>query len=323
MANNHLIGKQIFELELDRPEKSYALQQRISEMVWEKLVPAMATLFDEIVGEEEIVRIEKIELDLGTIDPNADSSADLVDRIIEQLKGKLSKERTLAQTEHDFQDAAQRNYGRQPLRKRYFEIWLYWLEKGALPPYAGRLDAGWLELVFETLGLDDEAITLLATTLKKHPIALERLVLQHRSTDLKSLVELHTGFSQSALLKWVKELRLIYGQLPKGTRPTSFRELEIIFWKSIFKKVILEQKKLESGALATAVFWSAPLIKILHDLPKEVTYDENKFPLLGKIVKERPIPTQGETISKVGPANEDVVVDEITMDSPQFLKMRE
>src|SRR5690606_19832321 len=97
--------------------------------------------------------------------------------------------------------------------QHYFEVWLYWLRKGMLPSYTMPPQSNWIEFVLETLALNSDAVLALENIIKKHPIVLDRLILQHYPKDLKSITELYTGFSQSGLLVFFEELKIIYKTL--------------------------------------------------------------------------------------------------------------
>lgn len=273
MTNKHLIGKQVLNLEINSSKNAYAIQRSISEMVWKDLLPELNILFDKIVGDEVVISLDKIELDIGNIDlENGFKNKDeIIDRIIKLLAESINEElkstplekntlkprnnnneQRLKELRGDYSENASENTSQkveQPLRAHYFNIWLYWLEKGVLPTYTNQPEGNWIELVLETLGTDINAVTILEKRLKKYPIALERLILQHSSKDLKSIVELYTAFSQTKLLEFLKEKELAFGKSENLSEFNDFRKLENKIWKQIFKKVILERKKLNSESL--------------------------------------------------------------------------
>ena len=316
MARNHLIGKQVFNLELVNSENSYALQQEISDMVWKDLAPRMEVLFDSVAGKDELLRIDKMELDLGTMDLREVDMDELVHRIIELLRHELLSRTPITETSKGNRNS--KGYAVRSKREHYFELWLYWLEKGCLPSYTISPEPNWILLVLENLGLEDEAIKRLAETLKNHPTAIERLILQHRSKDLKSLVELYTGFSQTVLLEGLKQLHALYRDFPKNLKSLPFRETEMAFWRSVIEKTILERKKWEAATLVVEGIGSTPLIDILQKLPDKHGIPRNKYPLLERLLQK--LIFQGED-----PINreEKLLYDktdlaEIEMESPQF-----
>lgn len=300
MANRHLIGKQVLKIEIDASKNAYAIQQKMSEFVWKELRPKLASLFDSIVDEDEVIRFDTIEIDIGRIDLNVMDIAEIANRIIELLSEELRKGLRRYSPEKDnnellnnkgsekkigFQnnllnrktkknDQEKEEYQKdsttnpignfkyrpsslkktQPLRRYYFESWLYWLEKGTLSSYAIVPQEDWMLLVLETLGLDLNAVTVLENKLRKHPIAFQRLILQHSEEDLKSVVELYTGYAQIKVLTLLNELRLLSVKLSDEVKESfSLRNLEIMFWEQVFEIVILKKQKLDSIRLGREI----------------------------------------------------------------------
>ncbi len=220
------------------------------------------------------------------------------------------------------------------LRRHYFDIWLHWLQKGTLPSYAISPDPNWITLVLETLGLDLDAVTILENTLKKYPVALQRLVLQHKAKDLKSIIELYTGFSQSNLLQLFKEIKLLFKEVsPKSTSITiDNRVLEIEIWRDIFSTVILERKKLDSISLGIKVSKLPSIIAIINQTEVQrilTTEVDSKYSFLQEIFKEAAIQIPSEVhphiikdVTKVEDLkNEQIEGEEINeqqIECPQF-----
>ncbi|MFN8713070.1 MAG: contractile injection system tape measure protein [Bacteroidota bacterium] len=69
MNINHIIRKQIFDLQLPVRDGAYSLQQEIRAVYDEELLPLIDQLFSEISGPGEILRINRLELNLGVISP--------------------------------------------------------------------------------------------------------------------------------------------------------------------------------------------------------------------------------------------------------------
>ncbi|GAA4272694.1 contractile injection system tape measure protein [Aquimarina gracilis] len=300
MANKHLIGKKVLQIEIDSAKDAYAIQQRMSELVWKSLAPAISDLFDRLIPEDLVVRMDTIEIDIGAIQLEDDYLEEVViQKIIDLLeetinerlrtvirpksplkyKGKGDDQKRSKTNKNLFEKGnrshSEGNYfkstgkdtirkykqGRddskrsiqnkhQSLRRHYFEIWLYWLEKGTLPNYTSEPSHEWITLVLETLGLDLDAVIMLEHTLRKTPIALQRLVVQHTTKELKSIVELYTGFSQDKLVTLFSEIKTFLEEPIIKTKRINARAIEISMWRKIFTSVILDHKKLDSFSLA-------------------------------------------------------------------------
>ncbi len=270
MANKHLIGKQVLNVEMSPSGNSYALQQRFSEMVWKELSPQLSDLFDRFVGENEMLRLDKIELDLGEITMDTSNNA-IIKKIIDLLEEELNRHKALLtlKTGANFTQGF-KNAG-YTARDYIFQLWIHWLGTGTLPPYTLHPQENWMPQVLETLALEHRAVSQLQDTLIKSTHALNRLVLQNKQNDLKSIVELFTGYSQTALLNLIDKFQ---DNLAKETAvmEISPREFEIKIWSLILKEVIIEGKKSDSKTILRVI--SENIRADIKSLLKEMSKDE-------------------------------------------------
>ncbi|MDT7828240.1 contractile injection system tape measure protein [Pricia sp. S334] len=332
MDNGHLIGKQVMELEIRDSKNSYALQQRVSDLVWNALVPEMERLFDRLVAPDEIVRLSRLELDLGVISLEKKEMKDLVARIIGLMEARCTEaiQRT---TREDRTSRTERlRPVHQPIRGHHFNLWLYWLEHGSLPPYAVAPRPDWLNGVLETLALEDGAIEQLRSLAKDRPLVLHRLVLQHDLEILKSLVELYTGHSQTDLPDFFRELRSWRAGWRAKARQPAWRTLETELWKSVFQQVVLRRAKPSGSDLMQTLVRHPELWPYKSEFIGKPKRYAQRYPLLFKTFQkikeddegnENRVPAHrpGSQIKEKGPATPRTEVRE-SMDDlvvPQFL----
>src|SRR5258706_1822456 len=111
MATKHFIGKQRFDLELEGADEATAIQQEVSQLCRERLNPAFEKLFDHLAGPDQLFRLDRIELALGTISRNELFSDLFAHRLLTLLETAIARA---------FQ---QHSHGavRQPLRLGHFE----------------------------------------------------------------------------------------------------------------------------------------------------------------------------------------------------------
>lgn len=101
MKNKHLIGKQVLELEVNSSDEVYGIQQRMSTFLWYDLLPELNNLFDSIVSKNQVLRIDKIELDIGYINLNSeDSTGEIVIKIIGLLEQKIKEQLKIFHSEN-------------------------------------------------------------------------------------------------------------------------------------------------------------------------------------------------------------------------------
>lgn len=69
--NQHIIRKQTVNLRVSRHDNSLALQQRFLRLVEEQLLPRLEPVFDRLAGPDEWIELDKLDIDLGYLAPDA------------------------------------------------------------------------------------------------------------------------------------------------------------------------------------------------------------------------------------------------------------
>ncbi len=238
MGNKHLIGKQVLLMEMQTQHGAFALQQQFSETYRRAIVPAMERLFDRLVGPEMYIRLDKVEIDLGALNASQLSSDRLAQIIADQLEAIILEQLQLP--------ASATNTAR-PIHS--FDQWLHWLEHGVLPIYHTVPEPNWLEAVLQTLGLEMNAVLRLQNLLNKSSIALQRLVLQHDRTFLKSLLELFTGQPQGPLLNFLDSLPKALALVSVPFGQIEWRSTEVEFWTALVQAAVIKRAKLPAMEL--------------------------------------------------------------------------
>ena len=224
---DHIIRRQLLELTLDGHQPPFDLQNRLSDQYYQSLLPVLEKWFDQLAGEDEVMFIDRLVLDLGEF-----SRRDFDDRLLKQrLIEKLSSPditRTVGGADGGRETAAggsgraasgarsrgAKGGGVQRLSTRHnaFEQWISYMEKGYLPWSLLRVTPEWENKVLETLATDYPAITRVRSLLTNQPATLTRIALQHDDMFLMRLTEILTTVVQSPLPQTLQELRrlLIY-----------------------------------------------------------------------------------------------------------------
>ncbi|MEM6270379.1 MAG: contractile injection system tape measure protein [Bacteroidota bacterium] len=65
---SHIIGKQHLKITLGDRDRAYDTQTRVLEVFKSQVLPRMQSWFDDLVDPEEVIRIDRLQLDLGGID---------------------------------------------------------------------------------------------------------------------------------------------------------------------------------------------------------------------------------------------------------------
>lgn len=194
----HLIARQKLKVQLASQSGAFALQQELSDWYWHRLVPAMERLFDRLAGPDSLIRLDKIELEIH------------VDNL-DQLRTEAFLNAVLLQLQKAIEEPVQLHtspvVSQMPWTKGMFDLWLYFLEHGMLPASAALppSDAEWHRCILDTLATERPAVDRFLNLIQQKTLALERLVLQHKTQFLHNLALITLDSEQRALAKkWLK-----------------------------------------------------------------------------------------------------------------------
>lgn len=198
----HLIGKQVIALNLDAGQNAFSIQQQASDFYYEQIAPALEKLFDELSSANEIICIEKLEIDLGDLGWRNDRftlDKESIYRILKQTLGN-----TVSASVNGIGSHARVSY-RTPEENTCLQ-WLYYLENGVLPWEVKSTDAKWLEQVLHQLATDHVLIEKTKRLIINDLWFLSRLVGEHHDEFLVKLAEVITATRQPELIEQVSAL---------------------------------------------------------------------------------------------------------------------
>lgn len=89
-SQKHIINRQILELTLPSRDNALFFQNNVNEIVKTRLADSLDKLFCSLIGEDEVLRIDKLEIDLGRI-PADKLNDELVSKVVEKIEGQLIK----------------------------------------------------------------------------------------------------------------------------------------------------------------------------------------------------------------------------------------
>jgi hypothetical protein len=190
----HIINRQLLEIKVPGNDRAQLIQNRISETVKYKLHPAMDTLFSKMSASNEIIKIDRLVIDIGNI-AEGDIENKLVKSALLKLQEDLGKLIKSAASESDGQNRPQKNQsGSDVVRtvskdEETLSQFVFFLKYGYLPWWSSVSGENRLEILFKeilknkTSALKNEILPLL-----KYRVVTERLVFQFSSGLLKSLL---------------------------------------------------------------------------------------------------------------------------------------
>jgi hypothetical protein len=165
-----MIRKQNMEISFEAVSPGLGIQNAISDLFYEQLLPELNTLFDDLAGDQYLISADRIEIDCGLL-----SAGNWKDELIDQTLKKLKLELTGLDKKQTGADAAQ-----QELQKDC----LFFLEHGYLP---------WNSLLqspseFEEIQPDASFIEKIKELLRSTPKTAERLVYQFSDSLREKLI---------------------------------------------------------------------------------------------------------------------------------------
>ncbi len=171
----HLIARQVLDLQIEDGGDALGLQTEISELFWKDVVPAMNRLLDHWVPPDIVLRLDRLEIDLGRLDP-ARLGETFPARVCDALEAELSPLLAL-----ETSASAKRPGGseRRSPGENALNLWHHLLANGYLPWWASPASAADLEeRVGEHLASLDRLPDATRHLLRNNPIARRRLALQ-------------------------------------------------------------------------------------------------------------------------------------------------
>src|SRR5690554_554115 len=215
-TRNHIIKKQILDLTLDSDTGSFALQSRVSEIFKSEILPLLDTYCTKIGGGPDVLRINRLEVDLGVLDEK-----NLVmgfkkkiheifpERLAEALGGHEggyrfqgdTRERAPFSGEATLVASDFYNHGRaagEPVitkKTRDFELLEFFIKEGRLPWWVKSDEAPEMaKILVEMMAGEEAKIKKLLAEIAKQPAPLQRIVYTAAGPTLEKLVALfHPG----------------------------------------------------------------------------------------------------------------------------------
>ncbi|MEO6039273.1 MAG: contractile injection system tape measure protein [Saprospiraceae bacterium] len=183
VLQRHAIRRVTLRLRLPQTEPVAPVQQAVNQMFREEVLPEVSRLFDELISPDQVLRLPKLEVDLGVLSPDI-SPAQWRERccqvLREALQAHLTEQISGGKTEELF----------VPLEQRAWDSWLYFLKTGRLPWWASAPDQEKWE--FELLTILQAAVPGQTETLKRQLQAdtrqIERLFRQFSPAFLQMLL---------------------------------------------------------------------------------------------------------------------------------------
>lgn len=129
--HSHIIGRHLFEIDFSSREKTYELQNRVSSIFRNQLTDGMEKVFDRMILQNKLVRVDNLVLDIGNI-PLDLLEDEFARRVLEKLEQELLL--LLLHDNSGFNDAEDLSNDQTGA---YLSLLEYFLLKGMLPWWGG------------------------------------------------------------------------------------------------------------------------------------------------------------------------------------------
>src|ERR1035441_2926984 len=136
--NRHRIQRQIGELTIGASSEGPAVHQALAGPFWDRAAPELERVFDRVAGPDELLQVERLELDLGTM-----GGGEWVSEFRMRLVAELT--RTLAQFTAVPESPEERRADRQPAEG--WRQFLFFLAHGRLPWWSAAPAKSWTGLL--------------------------------------------------------------------------------------------------------------------------------------------------------------------------------
>jgi hypothetical protein len=317
----HIIHRQTVTLEVSSQEDTYEMQNRISHLLKDELPSLIEPLLNKISPDGTILRIDKLDIDLGMI-----HSSNLENEFREKLIGQLSE--SLSKASVDYKNHSVTSIGKE---KSLLDSLLFFLHHGYLPWYSNARDFKiWEGDLTESFSKEDwhHLILELKIDFQDHEYFLNRLAWQFSERFLKMLLSGIIEGSDFYSDDVFKDLANIWNELNRrNLNAGTYRFWKLVLQTSLFtnddllfnvlQRILSDSALIKTGADNSVFPLHNDLSKILSSLEKMAVTEvlktalkktaleiEKKMPEISE--KNQPaIEETKQKQSKIKPASED------------------
>ena len=179
----HRIRRQILDLELPREKGATDLARRASRLFQEKVVPGLDKLFTQIAPGDQIIRIQRLEIDLDYLSEGR-FDTEFVDVCLRQIEQQIKNSIADSVVLQDQYQVAQFS-----VEEKTQAVWSFFMQYGLMPWYAADWSVALLTEKIQALPVDtfQQSITQFTQMSNALPSFWQRLISQF-SIDLSTKV---------------------------------------------------------------------------------------------------------------------------------------
>jgi hypothetical protein len=213
--NRHRVQRQIVELAIGDSADGPAVHRELARPFWDRAVPELERVFDAVAGPHELLRLDRLELDLGQI-VGADWPIEFRRKLVAELTRSLAQFTAVS-------EAPDRNAPRDPRRLEPWQEFLFFLSHGYLPWWGAKPADGWTEAVLKHLDAAGWG-------------ALREAVLADPRARVRLVQSVSDEFLDTAIRRWIgvpHAARVLEHWKPKSLRHDAPLRWRCGFWISV------------------------------------------------------------------------------------------
>lgn len=258
----HIIKRQIIELDVPPNMGNFQLQQKVETWMEQMVLPKLDQLFNELLPADRYLEIDQLEIDLGSIELTTFDQA-LADHYLEEIRRSIEEKIHLATFQADEQTKWQTN------ENTWMETFLHFLQTGTFPWWkpAVRMEKFERELRQAFRNNPRLVQSRVFVLLSSVPKTCSRLVQQFSESFIQQLLNIgHQRLSQQ-YLDYNKFFVLLTKSIPKQNRSFDLKVSEV-------QAAIIRVLSKELAATNRAHYWIENILQQISHFNKSVAYSE-------------------------------------------------
>jgi Contractile injection system tape measure protein len=234
-TQKHIIRRQIVEIEVPSVESSWDIQNRISNLSNYGLLQVLESVFDAMAGPDEILRIDRLEIDLGNVPTNR-MEEEIEKRVGEKLTQLISEIKAKANGVAAIDPTNEVELKQRPLQAGKTDLLIHFLRTGTTPWWYSRAEFGSpLELLREMLQLKPEWIRKWLTPLLKEKQVRQRLVAHLNELELMRFITIFNSELAEKARVWISLVlnEKIHARKKGNDSFETVNSIRFLFWEKI------------------------------------------------------------------------------------------
>lgn len=281
-GQKHIIHRQVIEVEVPSVEGAWTLQNRISDTYKYNLLHVLEEIFDSIAPPGEVLRIDRLEIDLGNM--KAESlEEEIAAKIREKLSEKLVKIRQEAEGNSGAADAEEQvSFRKRPAVYSATDFLIHFLRTGNVPWWHDRSEFGSArEILVRFIHEKQDWIRRCFPQLLREVPVRRRLIAVFENSilvPLLSLLDKNSAAVLARILHLADERRIVFRRKDFTAAGTKERVANAIPLSAEEARAELLLAAFESVAAATLSVFTRQAASLVFVIPEAVGKKQSLLP---------------------------------------------